>query len=543
MAFRIPAGPFELQDAAGFDEEGPDSLDDRERRLAFGAANYFSFVYPGHSLRLTIVRGPRGTYPSLTDDRCRHIGWFPDRVPVASLRVRSLVPSTAPDPRMTDLVIDIGGGDENIDTYDQLRGIVGKARRATRFFAPIQYDVARQIRTDFAERRSATRSLPRRRPAAVPRRVDGEGSGKAPAVLFGLHWLELGGAERWALDCIQLAKEAGLVPIVITDRDSAHPWITRPEFDDAVVVPMTHPIVMGHDAALLDGVFATYDIRGVHVHHNTWMYDRLPWIKSVRPDLPVVDSLHILEWRTGGFVDHSVCMSDMINEHHVISPRLRDYLIGKHGIPAAKVKLATLANLTTGNLTEEAAKAGHGRTDTFTVTYVGRFHQQKRPYLFLKLAAELKKAPGFGVRFIMHGDGPLAREVRSLRARLGLAGDVELRGPDQPVSATLAETDVLVITSENEGLSLTSFEATAVGVPVVSADVGSQGSIVAGDLLCPRHTYPFVRAASRAIQTLASSPDQRKHWLEEQAGKADALKRLPTGVDWARDLYRKWSRP
>ncbi|NIH83065.1 glycosyltransferase family 4 protein [Amycolatopsis viridis] len=486
------------------------------------------------------MRGPRGTYPSLTDDRCRHIGWLPDRVPVGSLLVRSSVPAQSPadHDRLTDLVIDLGGGEENIDTYDQLQGLVGKVRRATRFFAPIQYDVARQVRTDIAQRRAATRALPQRQPVAVPRRAGQDPAGRPPAVLFGLHWLEMGGAERWAFDCIRLAKEAGLVPIVVTDRDSSHPWITQLD-DDAVVVPMTHPITMGHDAAFLDGIFAAYDVRGVHVHHNTWMYDRLPWIKSVRPDIPVVDSLHILEWRTGGFVDHSVCMSNMIDEHHVISPQLRDYLAGKHGIAASKVRLATLADLTTGDLTHDSALSPH---EPFTVTYIGRFHQQKRPYLFLRLAAELKRKSNRPVRFIMHGDGPLAREVHALRSRLNLADVLELRGPDKPVRSTLAESDVMVITSENEGLSLTSFEATAAGVPVVSTDVGSQASLVADDLLCPRHTYPFIRTATRRIETLASSADQRKRWFDEQARKADALRALPAALDWARDLYAGWSR-
>jgi glycosyltransferase involved in cell wall biosynthesis len=365
-------------------------------------------------------------------------------------------------------------------------------------------------------------------------------SSAKPAVLFGLHWLELGGAERWALDCIQMARDTGFTPIVITDRPSNHPWITRPEFDNAVVIPLTHPLTQGTDSALFNGIFSAYDVRGIHVHHNTWLYDRLPWVKSVWPDVPVVDSQHILEWRTGGYVDHAVRVSAMIDTHHVISPQLRDYLIHRQGIDAEKVVLASLAKTTTGGITRDATEGADSESTPFTVAFIGRFAQQKRPYLFLKLAAELKRSSPGAVRFIMHGEGELADEVRVLRSRLGLSDLLEIRGADKPVAKTLADSDVLVITSENEGLTLTSFEATAAGVPVVSSDVGSQASIIADDLLCPRHTFPFVGSAAAKVRTMMSSPAQRKRWFEDQAAKTEAFAKLPLAESWARELYQGW---
>lgn len=540
---RLVSGPFKVQDEVGIGLTCEGLLDERERRLVIGAANYYAFVFPGRTLRFTVVRGPINTPPSLTADHARHIGWLFDRNTVGTLVVRSLVPNgnvpVADD--LIDFVTDVGGGPEPIDTWAKLAGLPGAVRRVLRFAEPIQYDLLRQARTDYEQRKSARKPLPIRQSVPLARAVTTPAHGATPAVIFALHWLELGGAERWAMDTIQLAKDAGLVPIVITDRASPHPWITRPELDGAVVVPMTHPITHGHDAAFLNGVFAGYDVRGIHVHHNTWMYDRLPWIKSVRPDIPVVDSLHILEWRTGGFVDHSVIMSALIETHHVISPHLRDYLTGKHAIATDKVKLATLADLTTADFPRARDRGANG-TGQFTVTYVARYHQQKRPYLFLKLAAELNKSQRDRFRFIMHGDGELAQEVRRLRTRYGLTNVLELRGTDRPVPATLAESDVMVITSENEGLSLTSFEATAAGAAVVSTDVGSQASIVADELLCPRHPHRFIRAAVRAICEMASSPDRYKRWFDEQVEKAEALKRLPRAKSWAQETYRTWSK-
>jgi len=325
---------------------------------------------------------------------------------------------------------------------------------------------------------------------------------------------------------------------VVTDRPSAHPWITRPELAGAVVVPLTHPLDPAADSAFLSGILANFDVRGIHIHHNTWLYQRLPWLKAQRPDIPVVDSLHILEWRTGGFVDIAARLSNMIDVHHVISPALRDYLLGQQGLPPEKIKLATLANLTGTDIA--SVNRTRAADDPFTVAFVGRFTQQKRPYLFLQLAARLRKqAPG-RVRFVMHGEGELGNEVQSLRVRYRLGDDLEVRGPEVPVARTLADADVLVISSDNEGLTLTSFEATAAGVPVVSTDVGSQASLVATDLLCPRHPYPFLHAAATSIATMMTSPDQRKKWLDEQIVKAAAFAKLPDARSWTRELYQGW---
>lgn len=533
----------ELLDESGIGLAGGEGLlDERERRILIGAVNFHALARPGRTFRITVLRGPRGTMPSLTDDRTRHIEWGDDREVVGSLVVRSTVQTTSgtnPPEGLVDLAVDLGGEPEVASAYHQLPGLMGKVRRSVRFFAPVQFDVLRQYRTDVTEKRYRKREVPKKAPVRITRGTTATGHGATPAIIFGIHWLELGGAERFALETVQLAKDAGFTPIVITDRPSTHPWITRPELDGAIVVPLTHPITPEQESAFLNGVLSAYDVRGVHLHHSTWLAQRLPWLKSIRPDLPVVDSLHILEWRTGGFVDISVRMTNVIDHHHVISPMLRDYLVGKQGIDPAKVELATLANLTTRGI-QQTASTAKSDDGPFTVAFVGRFTQQKRPYLFLQLAASLKGSAPREIRFIVHGDGELAAEVHGLVSRLGLADVLELRGPDKPVAKTLADADVLVISSDNEGLTLTSFEATAAGVPVVSTDVGSQASLVAEDLLVPRHPYPFISTAAERIRTMINSPEQRKTWLDEQAGKAAAFAKLPDARTWVRDTYEGW---
>lgn len=535
---------FELLDESGIGltDSSAEILDERERRLVVGAANFHALAAPGRVLRITVLRGPRGTFPSLTDRAVHRIEWPHDREAVGSLLVRSIVePQTAatPAPGVISLVLDLGGASEFKNSYRSLPGWQGRVRRTARFLAPIQFDAVRQLRTDLVENLGQGRSLPRMASVRVNRATRSTKTGGPRAVVFGLHWLELGGAERWALDTIRIAAEEGATPIVITDRESSNPWITRPELTGAIVVPLTHPMDPATEAAFFNGLLGTFDIRGIHLHHNAWLYGRLPWLKAIQPDIPVVDSLHIREWRTSGFVDISVRMTRLIDTHHVISPELRDHMIGRRGLPAAKVKLATLANLTTD--AAMTAKRESGVDDPFTVVFVGRFTQQKRPYLFLRLAARLQKHVPGNFRFIMHGDGELTEEIHLLRTRFGLE-KLQLRGLDIPVSHTLADADVVVICSDNEGLTLTSFEATAAGVPIVSTDIGSQASLIADGLLCPRHPYRFLDTATTKIITMMTSPDQRKSWLDEQVIKATEFARLPLARPWVRALYQGWLR-
>ncbi|MGY1662193.1 glycosyltransferase [Geodermatophilus sp. SYSU D00705] len=514
-------------------------LSTREARLLDGALAFHCLARPGERIRATVLRTDGPHLPSLTDTGTTLIEWPDDRSVVGTIEAHATgnpVPTTG----VVDVVLDLGGPPERLMQVEQPPGRVHEVRNAVRSRAPVAFDVVRQLRTDRLENRRLSQPIPR--VGRLHNSNTGSSRGHTKAVLFGLHWLELGGAEKWAAETIGMARDAGLFPIVLSDRPSGHPDIARPVFDDALVLPLNHPMQGEHESRLLSQLFERFDVRGVHIHHCTWLYQRLPWIRAQYPGTELVDSLHVLEWRTGGFVDIALRLSNVMDAHHVISPQLRDYLVDRQGLPREKVSLATLADLTVDTGAQRPAPTSTRKSgDPLTVAFVGRFTQQKRPYLFLRLAARLRARLGDRVRFVMHGDGELGQEVRADRARLGLSGAVELRGPDRPVAQTLDEADVLVITSDNEGVTLTSFEADAHDVLVVSSNVGSQASVVSPELLLPRATLPFLRAAERTLISLCEDDELTRRLLREQRAQVDAFAALPRARDWTRSLYERWA--
>ena len=370
----------------------------------------------------------------------------------------------------------------------------------------------------------------------------GSGAEAPPAILFGLHWLQPSGAERWAIESIRIAKQQGYLPVIVTDHDSVHPWLTRPEVEGCVVIAMSEDGSgsgspdRAPDTAILRAVLSNYRLRGAMLHHSTWLYRVLPLLAEWRPALPVVDSLHTVEYLGGGYPGYAVRFDAQIETHHTISPELSRWLSEVQGVDPAKLVMAPLTELTV-DAEHEFRRREPG--EPFTLSFVGRLSRDKRPDAFLALVRHLVRR-GVPVRAILHGDGELADLVEGMLDRYRLRGVVERRLEDRSVADTLAESHLLVTTSMLEGLPLTTFEAVSDGVPVLSVDLGSQRTIVQDELLLPRPIRRFVRAAEAQVARLAASESAREAAWAEQRRRLTALMRERSAHRFTKELFEQW---
>lgn len=529
------------------DDELPEDLSVRERRILVGAVNFHALMAAGREFTVHGYDGEWDTLPRTTDDTTfdgmsRQFRSRSFTAAVVSEVAAEHRPAVAGESVALELidrsVRHVHVSRDQVLQFDPPReespNVIRRALRAIRARTPLLYDEARDIEL-LRHRRTLTRRAARRDfekeftsggihegEQIVP--VGPAPEGAPRAVLLGMHWFELGGAERWAFETVKLVRDAGLLPIVLTNRDSHQPWIGRPELDGALILPFSEPTIRSQTPGveeLLRAIFRTFDVRGVVVHHNQWLYDRLHWIAASRPGLPIVDSTHIVEYRGGGFPHSSVRVEEVITRHHVISPTLERWMVQTQGVAPDKVVMAPLGGLTV--VPHDAQFRARRDGEPFTVAFVGRMARQKAPEVFLAMVHRLRAA-NRDMRFVMHGDGELATWADELMAAYGLTGAVERRDSSDSVDVTLDEAHVLVVTSHNEGLTLTTLEAISRGVPVISTNVGAQSDIVPERALVNRNVHRTVREAAQKVEWLAADEDARRTlWRDERMAEQKLL--------------------
>lgn len=537
-----------------------EGLSDRQKRLLLGAMNFHALTAPGSTLTFHGYDGEITHTPRLTDDSTFTGLSRRNRRRTFSVRAESTISKETRVRLETEAIADrlierserhiyIPGDD--VLAYDPTRpprtDLVGKVARKVRGTFPLVYDDLRDLELAVRHSRPLRVAAERRpyekqfdlthpiEPAPQPPH------NAPPAVLLGLHWLEMGGAERWAFETVRLVREAGLLPIVITNIDSQHPWLMRPELDGALVVPFSNPTWLSQTPGVeqfLRGLFRTFDIRGVVVHHNQWLYDRLDWIRASRPRLPIISSTHIVEFRGGGYPYASAIVDEAVTTHHAISPTLGAWLKDVQNIDPKKIVVAPLGGLTAN--TEDATFRPRTAGEQFTVAFVGRFARQKAPEVFVEMVHRLRKNGHANIRFIMHGDGELAPVVTDHINERGLAEIIERRTSAVPVSETLGEAHVLVVPSHNEGLTLTTLEAISHGVPVLSTDVGAQSDIIPARALVPRFAHTAaLNLAKKAALLERDENARRKLWEDERAAELKLLA-IPTANEWFTQEVGSW---
>ena len=113
------------------------------------------------------------------------------------------------------------------------------------------------------------------------------------------------------------------------------------------------------------------------------------------------------------------------------------------------------------------------------VVAIGRLAKQKNHARFLAAAARVAEVRP-DVRFLLVGDGPLRAELADQARSLGLDGRVTLTGVRHDVPAIAARADLVVFSSDWEGLSLVALEALAAGTPVLSTPVEGMRDLLEG---------------------------------------------------------------
>ena len=546
-----------------------ENLSKRMQRLVYGAVDYNSLIQPGRTLTYKLYMGEKWQYPRLTDtstlsgDITEQMGLVPFMVFKATSVSRNQTDFSphyfAGDDQILDhnvrhiLLTPDDATDRDVELNHPVNSKAVKLYNTLESSMPTAFDVFRDAKRTMREH-VGKKSIP----MIMARNADNVNKdgkvqhpwvevtpGRAPkgsprAVVVAMHWFQAGGAERWALETVKLVRDAGFIPIVITDRDGHQPWIADPAFDDAILLPMTMPVQeRPGDSPVLRALFEQFDIAGILIHHCQWMYDNAWWVKAHFPKTRIVDSLHIVEYYFhGGFPKESVAHDEWIDLHHVISPQLEHWLINDHQIAPEKVVDAPLVGLTADAKTPSFKE--RDKTKPFTVAYIGRMVRQKRPEAFILAAKAVNAAYPGKVRFIMQGNGDMDAFSDMMIKRYGLEEVIERRALDAPVAQTYRDADALLISSINEGITLTSIEAISAGVPVISANVGSQETLIPPKGLCRRMTSNFVHDAKSALSHILNNEEDRRKLWESELARLQKFSELESAEAYFKKMLKEW---
>jgi glycosyltransferase involved in cell wall biosynthesis len=199
-----------------------------------------------------------------------------------------------------------------------------------------------------------------------------------------------------------------------------------------------------------------------------------------------------------------------------VGTRVRDELVaagvGRHGQYVVVPPGTTL-----GPLPDRAsARLALGVPgDDPVVAFVGRLTRIKRPDRLVGVARELhRRVPG--VRFVICGSGDAAGEIEAA------ANDLPLRavGWRSDVETVYAAADLVLLTSDNEGMPVSLIEAGLAGVPVVATRVGSVAEVVEDGVTGLLGPCDAGELADRAARLLLDEPLRREMGLRARAWTA-----------------------
>jgi glycosyltransferase involved in cell wall biosynthesis len=140
--------------------------------------------------------------------------------------------------------------------------------------------------------------------------------------------------------------------------------------------------------------------------------------------------------------------------------------------------------------------------------FIGRLTKIKRPDRMLEVASELKNR-NTNIHFIVAGGGELLAECKNIALKQKLP--VTFLGWQEDIEEVLAISDLVLLTSDNEGTPIALIQAGMAGIPSVSTNVGSVAEVVVNNQTGLITDFS-VKSIADALEKLVSNSQLRKQY-------------------------------
>jgi glycosyltransferase involved in cell wall biosynthesis len=140
------------------------------------------------------------------------------------------------------------------------------------------------------------------------------------------------------------------------------------------------------------------------------------------------------------------------------------------------------------------------------------------------------------VRAWVVGDGPLRSQLQELAIQLGIAEHCRFWGYQDNVRDLLNAGDLLIMTSDTEGIPAVALEAGYLGVPVVATRVGAMEECVSHGTTGILVSEPFEEELAAAVIALAEDEAMRAR----MGDNARRLVRSEFAIELAAERYLRF---
>lgn len=199
-------------------------------------------------------------------------------------------------------------------------------------------------------------------------------------------------------------------------------------------------------------------------------------------------------------------ISVFINHYTVVSYDLFNWVTKDIGINKQKVTLVF-------NGVKVPAKLQHKKINNDKIiSTVGRLDPIKNQTMLMDAFEQYKKTSADQEPVILQlaGDGPSYKELDAYKQTLSSDKDIHMLGYRSDIDDILFKTDLFALSSHYEAMPMTILEAMAIGVPVVTTDVGGISKFISEDEVWFVPAGDQNKMAELFFQLLAHSPEKQQ---------------------------------
>jgi glycosyltransferase involved in cell wall biosynthesis len=337
-------------------------------------------------------------------------------------------------------------------------------------------------------------------------------------VLLLIPWMRTGGAERFNLQLVELLSKQDYQFTVVTtqaaDSDSFE-WLHLMARYTPDVFRLDTLLSYSDYLRFFCYVIESRQIDIVFISCSDEAYRALPYLRARYPNLTFVDYVHSewLHFRSGGFAGVSVAMQSQLDATLTCSQHLKDWMC-ERGCDPDRVRV-NYVNIDTelwdaSQFDRAALREEYQiKQDAVVLVFAARLVAVKRPLLVAEIMRRLAAIYPNIVCLVL-GDGTERTTFEAFITQHQLDA-VRCLGTvrNEQVRKVLALADILLLPSQSEGLPLILYEALAMGVIPVAADVGGIRELVTPDCgyLIP-HSQEEIDRYVETIGRLIEHPDQ-----------------------------------